>query len=59
MTDLYADFYRFPTSLHHISTRVVAVTVGIGLAAATVGALGAVRRVERMPPAQAMRPPRR
>lgn len=57
MTDLYADFYRFPTRLYRLSPGLVAVTVGIGLAAAVAGALSAVRRVARMPPAQAMRPP--
>jgi putative ABC transport system permease protein len=57
MTNLYADFYRFPTRLHRISPMVVAATVGIGLGAAVVGALSAVRRIARMPPAEAMRPP--
>jgi len=57
MTNLYADFYRFPTRLHHISPSLVALTLGIGLAAAVTGALGAVRRIARMPPAEAMRPP--
>jgi putative ABC transport system permease protein len=57
MTDLYADFYRFPTRLHRISPTIVVATIGIGLAAAVVGALSAVRRIARMPPAEAMRPP--
>jgi putative ABC transport system permease protein len=57
MTALYAEFYRFPAHLYHLSPSLVAVTVGIGLAAAVAGALSAVRRVARMPPAQAMRPP--
>jgi putative ABC transport system permease protein len=57
MTDLYADFYRFPTRLHQVSLGLIAVTVAIGLAAAVVGALAAVRRVAKLPPAQAMRPP--
>lgn len=57
MTALYADFYRFPTRLYHLSPSVVAATVGIGLASAVAGALVAVRRIARMPPAQAMRPP--
>jgi putative ABC transport system permease protein len=57
MTALYADFYRFPSSLHHLAPDLVAITVGIGLGAAVIGALGAVRRVARMAPAQAMRPP--
>ena len=57
MTDLYADFYRFPTRLHHIAPSLVMLTIGVGLGAAVVGALGAVRRITQMPPAQAMRPP--
>jgi putative ABC transport system permease protein len=57
MTNLYAEFYRFPTSLHRISPSLVALTLGIGLAAAVAGALNAVRRIARMPPAEAMRPP--
>jgi putative ABC transport system permease protein len=40
-----------------VSPQLVAVTIGIGLAAAATGAIGAVRRVARMPPAEAMRPP--
>jgi putative ABC transport system permease protein len=57
MTELYTDFYRFPTRVFHLAPTLVAVTVGIGLAAAVFGALSAVRRIARMPPAQAMRPP--
>lgn len=57
MTDLYADFYHFPTRLHHVSPALVLVTLGIALGSAVLGALGAVRRVTRMQPAQAMRPP--
>jgi putative ABC transport system permease protein len=57
MTDLYADFYRFPTRLHRMSASLVALTLGIGLAAAVAGALTAVGRIARMPPAEAMRPP--
>ncbi|HEY5950114.1 MAG TPA: FtsX-like permease family protein [Kofleriaceae bacterium] len=57
MTNLYAEFYRFPTHAFHVSMSVVAITVGIGLASAVVGALSAVRKIARMPPAEAMRPP--
>lgn len=57
MTDLYADFYRFPTRVFHVSPSLVAITIAIGLAAAVLGALSAVRRIAKMPPAQAMRPP--
>jgi putative ABC transport system permease protein len=57
MTDLYADFYHFPTRLYRISPSLVALTLSIGLGSAVLGALGAVRRVTRMQPAEAMRPP--
>lgn len=57
MTNLYADFYRFPTSIRDISPGLVAATVGVGIATAMAGALGAVRKISRMPPAEAMRPP--
>jgi len=57
MTNLYADFYRFPTKVFQIAPRLVVLTLAIGLAAAVAGALGALRRITRMPPAQAMRPP--
>lgn len=57
MTNLYADFYRFPTRLHRVAPSLVALSIGIGLGTAVTGALTAVRRVARMPPAQAMRPP--
>ena len=56
MTNLYADFYQFPTKLHHVGFSLVVVTLGIGLVAAVTGALTAVRRVSHMPPAEAMRP---
>lgn len=57
MTNLYADFYRFPTRLLHISPSLVAITIAIAIGSAIGGALGAVRRIAKIPPAQAMRPP--
>ncbi len=57
MTAMYGDFYRFPSKPHVVSLGVIAASIAIGLGAATLGALGAVFRVTRMPPAQAMRPP--
>jgi putative ABC transport system permease protein len=57
MTNVYADFYRFPTRLFQVSPGMLAMTVGVGLVTAVAGAMTAVRRVARMPPAQAMRPP--
>jgi putative ABC transport system permease protein len=57
MTNLYSDFYHFPTRLYRVSPALIAVSVGIGLGSAVLGAFGAIRRVTRMQPAQAMRPP--
>jgi putative ABC transport system permease protein len=57
MSDLYAQFYSFPTRPFHVSPGLVAGTTAIGLVAGVGGALGAVRRIAHMPPAEAMRPP--
>ncbi|MBL0215287.1 MAG: ABC transporter permease [Myxococcales bacterium] len=57
MTNLYSDFYRFPTRVHHLSASLALSTLGVGIVAAVIGALGAVRKIARMPPAEAMRPP--
>ena len=57
MTGLYASFYRFPSYVHHVPASLVVMTLAIGLGTAVLGALAAVRRVVRMPPAEAMRPP--
>ncbi|HEU0029211.1 MAG TPA: ABC transporter permease [Kofleriaceae bacterium] len=57
MTELYASFYKFPYAMHRMSPTVIAYTLAIGLGSAVTGALGAVRRVAKMPPAEAMRPP--
>lgn len=57
MTGLYAGFYRFPSYRHQVDPGLVVLTLAISLVAAVTGALGAVRRVVRLPPAQAMRPP--
>jgi putative ABC transport system permease protein len=57
MTDVYADFYHFPTRLYQVSPSLIAVAMAIGLGSAVIGALGAVRHVTRMQPAEAMRPP--
>jgi putative ABC transport system permease protein len=57
MTGLYAEFYKFPRYSHHVSPGLIVLTLAIALAAAVTGAIGAVRRVVKLPPAQAMRPP--
>ncbi len=56
LTALYRDFYRFPNLSFHVGLRVLSLTLLIAIAAAAVGAIGAVRRAMRLPPAVAMRP---
>ncbi|MEO8157897.1 MAG: FtsX-like permease family protein [Betaproteobacteria bacterium] len=56
LTGLYRDFYRFPHLAFRVSPQVVGMSVAISLAAAAFGALSAVRRAVRLPPAEAMRP---
>ncbi len=55
-TDLYADYFRFPVLAYRIEPSLVVTGVGVSLLSGIVGALGAVRRAVRLPPAQAMRP---
>ena len=57
MTELYTQYFRFPTLDYHLETRVVLISVLVSLAAAVIGALGSVRSISRLPPAEAMRPP--
>ena len=56
VTALYAEFFRFPVLRYEPDWRVVLSAALISFAAATLGALSAVRRVVRLPPAEAMRP---
>ena len=57
VTNLYGRYFRFPTKVYHLDADVAAVAILISLTSALAGALGAMRRVARMPPAEAMRPP--
>jgi putative ABC transport system permease protein len=56
-TEVYADFFRFPFLLYHPGPRVFLIAALASVAAALLGALGAVRKVVQLPPAEAMRPP--
>ncbi len=56
LLELYNDFFRFPVLEFQISPNVVATAVLVSLAAALLGAHGAVRRAVALPPAEAMRP---
>jgi putative ABC transport system permease protein len=56
VTALYAEFFRFPVLRYETDWRVVLSAALISFAAATLGALSAVRRAVRLAPAEAMRP---
>lgn len=56
MIDLYNQYFRFPALLYRLSLDVVLGSTAMTLGAAVLGALTAVRRAVRIPPAEAMRP---
>jgi putative ABC transport system permease protein len=56
-TGLYAEYFHFPVLIYRLDVRTAAIGVGASLLAAVVGALGTVRQILRMQPAEAMRPP--
>jgi putative ABC transport system permease protein len=57
MTDLYTTFFHFPRLIYRIQPWIMLLASGISLIAALGAALGAVRRIVAMAPAEAMRPP--
>jgi putative ABC transport system permease protein len=56
-TRLYAETFRFPLLIYRPSPQAFVVAGSVSLLATLAGAMGAVRRVVRLPPAEAMRPP--
>ena len=56
LIDVYNQFFRFPELLFSIPATVVLSATALTLTAAVAGALSAVRRAVRVPPAEAMRP---
>jgi len=54
---MYAAFYHFPFLLFRPGPTPFLIAAFVSLAAALVGALGAVRAAAALPPAEAMRPP--
>ena len=56
MVDVYNEFFDFPSLTYRLSGTLVAIAAGVSILAAAAGALGAVRRATRLPPAEAMRP---
>lgn len=57
MTRLYGDFYRFPDLIQVFHLSVAFTGLAIGTVAGLVGTWFSVKRVMKMQPAQAMRPP--
>ena len=55
-TGLYARVFRFPTLEYETDWIVAAVSIAVSGGAALLGALGAVMRAVRVPPAEALRP---
>jgi putative ABC transport system permease protein len=56
MGEVYRTFFRFPFLESQVRTQVLATGALVTLAAGLLGALSAVRRAVRLPPAEAMRP---
>jgi putative ABC transport system permease protein len=57
MARLYAEFFTFPFLITAVSWRAYAISGGLGLIAATAGALNAALRAARLAPSVAMAPP--
>ena len=55
-TSLYANVFRFPTLEYRTDWAAAAIAIAISGGAALLGALGAVMRAVRVPPAEALRP---
>jgi len=56
MTEMYTEFFAFPLLLYRLSPDILVTAIAISLIAALLGALIAVGRAVRLPPAEAMRP---
>ncbi|HEU5040419.1 MAG TPA: ABC transporter permease, partial [Gemmatimonadales bacterium] len=57
LTGVYAEIFRFPVFGFALGSRVPLVGVALSFGAAAAGAVGSVRRIALLPPAEAMRPP--
>jgi putative ABC transport system permease protein len=56
MTQLYAEFYRFPLLRFELSPSILVTAITVSFTAAAIGAFMAVGGAASLPPAQAMRP---
>ncbi len=57
LTGLYGDVFRFPALTYAMHLPVVGLSVLASLGSAGLGALVSARRMMRLPPAEALRPP--
>ncbi len=56
LTQIYAQFYKFPLLRYDFSPRVLATAMIVSYSAAAIGAFMAVNKAVALPPAQGMRP---
>ena len=56
-TEMYATLFHFPLLIYRPSPSAFVIAGVVSIGAAVAGALGAVRQVVKLPPAEAMRPP--
>lgn len=56
MSQLYIEYYRFPTLRYQLAPWIALSATAISLASGLLGAAFALRKATRLPPAEAMRP---
>ncbi len=56
LTNLYAQYFRFPTLVFRIPPSIAFFSIGVSAIAAAFGAIFSVMQVTRLSPAEAMRP---
>jgi putative ABC transport system permease protein len=56
LTRIYETFFFFPELRFELGMETVALAIAISAGAAFIGAISAVRRIVKLPPAEAMRP---
>lgn len=57
LSGVYTEFFHFPALAYHLNPLQAIIGVGVSFLAAAIGGFGALRRVFRLAPAEAMRPP--
>lgn len=56
LVGMYELFFKFPDLAFRLDYQAVAIALGVGLGAVTLGVFHSVRQAARLPPAEAMRP---